>query len=182
VVTLTFLNVALVSGNATGIIGLTPKRLLVDFANPTCGAVTTFAGNGNAVVADGSGVLASFADPRDVATDAAGNVYVAERSCIRKITPAGVVTTFAGSPIIAGQVNGIGTNARFGDIYGIGLDVAGNVFVADALYNAIRKISPSGVVTTVAGGNGGGNTNGPAAAAAFYNPQDVAVDVLFPFG
>lgn len=178
VVTLTFLNAALVSGNATGIIGLTAKRLFVDFADPTCGAVTTFAGNGNAAVVDGAGVLASFADPRDIATDAAGNVYVADKTCVRKITPSGIVTVLAGSATASGYVNGIGTNARFGDVWGLALDASGNVYVADERNAAIRMITPNGIVSTVAGGNGRGNNNGAVATATFFSPQDVAVDAF----
>lgn len=178
VVTLTFLNAAFLSGNASGTIGLTPKRLFVDFADPTCGAVTTFAGNGNANVIDGTGIMASFADPRDVVTDAAGNVYVADKYCIRKITPLGVVTTIAGSPTISGFVNAIGTAARFSDIYGICMDAAGNIYAADYSNACIRKITPFGVVTTVAGGNGIGFTNGPVNTARFNAPYDVAIDAL----
>lgn len=178
VVTLTFLNAALVSGNATGIIGLTAKRLFVDFADPTCGAVTTFAGNGNAAVVDGAGVLASFADPRDIATDAAGNVYVADKTCVRKITPSGIVSILAGSATASGYVNGTGVNARFGDVWGLALDASGNVYVADERNAAIRMITPSGTVSTVAGGNGSGNKNGAVATATFFSPQDVAVDAF----
>lgn len=176
VVTLTFLNAAFLSGNASGAIGLTPKRLFVDFADPTCGAVTTFAGNGNANVIDGTGIMASFADPRDVVTDAAGNVYVADKYCIRKITPAGVVTILAGSATVSGFVNGKGTAARFGSVWGLTLDAFGNIYAADESNAAIRKISPDGTVTTIAGGNGNGYKDGSVASATFYAPQDVAIN------
>lgn len=177
-VMLTFLNAVLVSGNASSISGLTPKRLFVDFADPTCGAVTTLAGNGNASVIDGAGLSASFADPRDVVTDAAGNIYVADKYCIRKITPSGVVTILAGSATASGFVNAIGTAARFSDIYGIGIDAVGNIYAADYANACVRKITPTGVVTTVAGGNGAGFTNGPSASATFFAPHDVAADAL----
>lgn len=138
--------------------------------------VSTFAGNGRAAAFDGIGTNASFADPKDIATDVVGNIYVADKHCIRKITPAGIVTTFAGDPNSSGFINGSGINARFNNITGIGLDKSGNIFVTDFGNEAVRKITPIGVVTTVAGGNGKGYRDGPAAMASFYGVYDVATD------
>jgi NHL repeat len=144
------------------------------------GVVTTLAGsaglNGSA---DGIGSAARFALPAGVATDSGGNVYVAEWSnhTIRKITPAGLVTTLAGSPRISGSVDGTGSAARFNSPTGVATDSGGNVFVADSSNSTIRKITPAGVVTTLAGSAGqSGIADGTGSAARFSGPQGVATD------
>jgi len=88
-----------------------------------------------------------------VATDSAGNVYVADtdNQTIRKITPAGVVSTLAGMPGTTGSANGTGTAARFNYPTGVATDSAGNVYVADNSNHTIRKITPAGVVSTLVG-------------------------------
>ncbi|MFY8035401.1 MAG: hypothetical protein ACOVMN_12835, partial [Flexibacteraceae bacterium] len=141
------------------------------------GVVTTLAGSGTASFADGTGTAASFNFPNGLALDASGNIYVADESNnrIRKISPAGVVTTFAGSTSF-GNSNGIGTNARFTNPTGVAVDLAGNVFVADRGNNRIRKISPAGLVTTVAGSGSSGSANGIGTAASFNSLSGVAVD------
>ena len=111
--------------------------------------------------------------------DSAGNVYVADSSnyAVRKITPAGVVTTLAGLPGYSGSTDGTGSDARFGYLNGIAVDSAGNVYVTDGSYYTIRKITPAGVVTTLAGTPGvAGSANGTGSAAQFYNPWGIAVD------
>ena len=106
------------------------------------GQVTTLAGNGTAAFADGAGVNARFDLPYGVAVDGAGNVYVADTAnhSIRKITATGQVTTLAGNGTTAGIVNGTGVNARFNNPYGVAVDGAGNMYVADTLNHRIRKI------------------------------------------
>ena len=151
------------------------------------GIVTIFAGqNGVRGVADGKGSAAQFTSPSFLATDVQGNVYVSDifynrttvdpipRAAVRKITPDGTVTTFAGSPTIGNasdmdSVDGVGTAARFVIPYGLAFDPAGNLFVADSGASTIRKITPSGVVTTFAGTAGvHGMADGVGAAAQFF--------------
>jgi sugar lactone lactonase YvrE len=140
------------------------------------GAVTTLAGSGASGSANGTGTAASFNYPNGVAVDASGNVYVggAYNYRIRKITAAGVVTTLAGSGT-QGSANGTGTAASFNLPSGVAVDASGNVYVADADNNRIRKITAAGVVTTLAGSTYG-FVNGTGMAARFSSPTGVAVD------
>ena len=140
------------------------------------GAVTTFAGDGTPGHLDATGTAAKFFSPTGVAVDAAGNVYVADlnNNRIRKITPAGVVTTLAGDGT-NDYLDGVGTAAQFASPQGVAVDAAGNVYVADRDNNRIRKITPAGVVTTLAGSTGG-YLDGTGTAAKFNSPQGVAVD------
>lgn len=146
------------------------------------GVVTTLAGTAHPYCigsADGTGATAVFCDPTDVATDNAGNVYVAEDSgAIRKITPAGVVTTLAGNLSVSGFADGTGASASFDGPSGIATDSVGNVYVGDRWNNNIRKITSAGEVTTLAGvgGRGASYGDGMGLAASFYNPTGVATD------
>jgi len=143
------------------------------------GVVTTLAGSGLQGTANGTGTAASFNNPTDVATDAAGNVYVADyfNFLIRKITPAGVVTTFAGNGVQA-STDGPAANASFNYPSSAVVDPSGNVYVTDKYTNIVRKISQAGVVSTFAGSSGvQGAANGQGAAASFYHPTSIAIDV-----
>ncbi len=140
---------------------------------------TTLAGQASIGSADGTGSAARFYYPAGVATDSSGNVYVADRSnsTIRKITPAGVVTTLAGLAGYQGSADGTGSAARFYYPFGVATDSSGNVYVADGGNDTIRKITPAGVVTTLAGLAGiTGSADGTGSAARFYNPAAVATD------
>ena len=144
------------------------------------GVVTTLAGSaGSRGDADGTGAAARFNFPNGVAVDAAGNVYVADtyNDTIRKITPAGVVSTLAGSAGISGATDLTGSNALFNQPYGLAVDAAGNVYVADTGNGTIRRITPDGAVSTVAGIAGiAGHTDGPGASALFNQPRSLVID------
>ena len=143
----------------------------------TNGTVTTFAGKGTYGFRNGTGTNALFDYPIGVAVDGSGNVFVADSdNCsIRKIATNGVVTTFAGTGS-DGFADGTGTNASFSFPQGIAVDGSGNVFVADAGNNAVRKISPDGVVMTLAGNGSYGFQNSTGTNASFREPNAVAVD------
>lgn len=129
--------------------------------------------------ADGEGARASFRLPAGMATDAAGNVYVADtgNSVIRRITPTGVVTTLAGSADNQGHRDGAGGAAWFNAPAGIAVDGAGTIYVADTGNSVIRRITPEGNVTTIAGTPGRqGSSDGMALAAEFNQPAGIAVD------
>lgn len=144
------------------------------------GQVTTFAGlNGVSGSADGAGAGATFKSPFGVAVDTSGTVYVSDSAAhvIRKITPSGVVTTFAGLAGVSGTINGTGSSARFNQPNGLALDSSNNLYVADTDNHAIRKITPDGVVTTFAGSVGhSGSADKTGTAASFNFPIGVAVD------
>ncbi len=140
---------------------------------------TTLAGNAGYGSADGTASAARFAGPSGVAVDSAGNVYVADtgNNTIRKVTPAGVVTTLAGLAGSSGSADGTGSAARFNNPNGVAVDSAGNVYVADTYNDTIRKVTPVGVVTTLAGLAGSSsNADGTGSAARFHTPSGVAVD------
>jgi len=155
--------------------------------------VVTFAGSTNHATgfADGPATTALFNDPAGTAVDQAGNVYVADtgNNCIRKITPAGGVTTLAGdtNAQTAGYADGPGGQARFNTPTSLAVDGDDNVYVADDYNGLIRKITPGGQVSTIAGDtydltNGGynlgaalGYADGPGNAAKFYSPYGIAL-------
>jgi Secretion system C-terminal sorting domain/Galactose oxidase, central domain/NHL repeat len=137
----------------------------------------TFAGDGEAGFADSSGTAAEFFTPRGVATDGLGNVFVADAGNhrIRKITPGGDVSTFAGSGV-PGLSDGKGNAAQFNYPAGIAFDSHGNLFIADENNHAIRKITSTGLVSTVAGNGTEGFNDGPGITAQFSRPAAVTAD------
>jgi type 1 glutamine amidotransferase len=144
------------------------------------GVVSAFAGSpigpGNA---DGTGTAARFYSPSGIAADAAGNLYVADTGnhTIRKMTPAGIVSTLAGFAGNRGSADGVGSAARFSSPSGIAVDGSGNLYVADTGNDTIRRITPNGTVATFAGLAGSrGSVDGVGNAARFAGPLAVAVD------
>lgn len=147
----------------------------------SAGVVTTLAGKpGVAGSFDGNGTNALFNGPEGLAVDGGGNVYVADsgNNTIRMITSAGVVSTFAGYPGVAGSGNGTGTNAFFFAPADVAVDINSNVYVADYGNHDIRKITPAGAVSTLAGSGSPGSADGTGTLASFNEPEGVAVDAL----
>ncbi|HWW60201.1 MAG TPA: IPT/TIG domain-containing protein, partial [Thermoanaerobaculia bacterium] len=140
------------------------------------GIVTTLAGSGRGEDRDGAGGEASFKEPVGVALDTAGNLYVADsgNDKIRKVSPAGVVTTFAGVGR-PGYGDGAAAQALFKGPRGVAVSTVGIVFVADTKNHAIRKIA-GGLVSTVAGTTHGGDVDGPPNVAEFKEPSGIAID------
>jgi sugar lactone lactonase YvrE len=143
----------------------------------SAGISTTFAGTGTLGYIDGPAASAAFYAPSGIVTDAAGNVYVADsgNSLIRKITPAGVVSTLAGKGN-PGFGDGTGAAAVFNTPTGLAIDALGNVFVADKGNNCIRKITSAGVVTTIAGNTVKGQVDANGTSAYFNGPTGVTID------
>lgn len=148
--------------------------------SPT-GDVTTIAGTDEPGFADGPLMAARFDTPLGIAVDGAGTLYIADTANhrIRTISPAGIVTTLAGSGL-PGSADGAGAGAQFNAPYDVAVDAAGMVYVADALNHRIRRISPEGVVTTLAGDPASepesGYVDGPGAVARFSFPNGIAID------
>jgi hypothetical protein len=143
------------------------------------GVVSTLAGNKTKGAKNGQDTAARFNYPTGVAVDASGNVYVADfgNNMIRKITPAGKVSTFAGS-VNSGDDDGNGTNARFTLPYSLTIDLFGNIIVADTYNNKIRRITPAGDVTTLAGDGAPALKDGTGKNASFNIPYSIAADKL----
>jgi gliding motility-associated-like protein len=143
---------------------------------------TIFAGSGERDKINGPGNTASFNNPDALAIDANGNFYVADLSnnMIRKITPDGFVSTFAGNGTI-GASDGPGTAATFSAPRGMVLDATGNIYVTDSKNNLIRKITTAGVVSTFAGSGVSGFTNGLSTTATFNVPTAITLDAAGNF-
>ncbi|HAN30864.1 MAG TPA: hypothetical protein DCQ06_04645 [Myxococcales bacterium] len=148
------------------------------------GNVTTFAGGPLAGQINGTGQSASFNGPRGLSIDDQDNLYVADTGnhLVRKITPAGVVTTVAGSnspggfgqPLQGGFAEGKGTAAKFNGLSAIAWS-AGTLYVADTANHRIRKVTPDGTVSTLAGSATEGKSDGKGAAAQLNLPEGVTV-------
>ena len=144
------------------------------------GFVSTFAGTlGQSGSIDGAGSGARFNVPCGLSIDASGNVFVADfgNDTIRKITPAGLVSTVAGKAGLEGSQDGVGNNARFNHPGGVTVDGAGMLYVADTTNHTLRKITPGGVVSTFVGKVGVfGRLDGAGGDARFDYPFALAVN------
>ncbi|MCL2178005.1 MAG: IPT/TIG domain-containing protein [Proteobacteria bacterium] len=137
--------------------------------------VSTLAGNGTSGNSNGNSTEAQFRRPEAISMDTDNNIYVADtgNSLIRKITPEGVVSTFAGST--QGSADGIATLAQFHFPHGIATDLENNLYVSDSQNHRIRKITPTGIVTTLSGTTRG-FADGPATHAQWYTPRGLNTD------
>lgn len=138
---------------------------------------TPYAGPSTISTVDGTNSDARFYFPQSALLDGTGNLYVTEASTIRKVTPAGVVTTIAGVPGMFGTNDGPGATARFNTPIGMVIDTSNNLFVADSVNCTIRKIYPSKLVTNFAGQPGvAGTANGSGGNARFSFPAQLTID------
>jgi uncharacterized repeat protein (TIGR01451 family) len=146
------------------------------------GTITTVAGNGLCCSSGDNGPATgaelNIAD--GVTVDASGNLYIAETGGqrIRKVDTEGIITTVAGTGTsgYSGD-NGPAIDAQLFEPWDVTIDSIGNLYIADAANNRVRKVTPTGVITTVAGtGTGSSGDNGPAIAAGLTDPRGVAVD------
>lgn len=146
--------------------------------NVAAGSITTRLGQaGRSGFANRIGLATVLSSPKAIAFDSSGNYFVADtvNHVIRKVTPAGIVSVFAGTAGQSGSDNG-SANTRFNSPEGIGIDGGGNIFVADTGNHLIRKITSAGVVSTFAGGAGVvGSTDDSGTAARFSSPRGIAV-------
>ncbi len=140
------------------------------------GVVTTIAGSVRGYQ-DGPAFSARFENMGGMAVDSQGNIYIADtgNQRIRKLSPAGMVSTFAGSGV-RGTSDGAGTNAEFSSPFGMTIDDMDNLYVSDFGSHLIRKITPTGVVTTIAGSGEEGHEDGPALEASLERAYGMAID------
>jgi hypothetical protein len=186
-----FSEISAVASNANGILFVadrgngTIRRIALD------GTVTTVAGSArNGTAVDGAAAVAKFIDMRGIAVDAEENIYVTDRSSIRKVSSTGMVTTLAGNPVATapGSADGIGAAAQFNIPWGIALGADGQLYIVDSANHNIRKMSPSGSVTTLAGRpDQFGSIDGFGAYASFNQPRAITVDasgnlIVFDYG
>jgi sugar lactone lactonase YvrE len=145
----------------------------------SAGLVSTYAGTGVIGNLNGPVATAQFYSPLSLAFDAQGDLYVVESNDVRKISPSGVVSSFAGGGVlgVGGFMDGPDTTARFNNPIGIAVDTQGNVYVTDNINRRVRKITSAGLVSTLAGTGVQGFKDGPADSAQFYLLSGVAVDI-----
>ena len=146
-------------------VGLSGNVYIADTANHRIrkvsldGTITTVAGTGTPggrfnPLEDGPAITALLDSPSGIAIDASGNLYIAdsENFRIRKVTPAGIISTVAGNAIIGSDGDGGPANqASIGYVSGLAVDADGNLYIADQSHSKIRKVTPDGIITTVAG-------------------------------
>jgi sugar lactone lactonase YvrE len=149
------------------------------------GVITAFAGtNFDGYTGDGGpATLAQLWSASSVAVDHAGNVYIADTSafCVRRVDTAGTITTFAGNGVNGSSGDGgPATAAEMQAPWSVAVDAAGNLYISDADDNRIRRVGTDGVITTFAGTGGCGfsGDGGPATSAELCSPYGIAFDAL----
>lgn len=142
------------------------------------GTITTYAGGGSpAGNGDGGPALAAeFEFPTDVAVASDGSLYVLDTGSadVRRISPAGTITTVAGSGVDGPADEGPAVDAELYSAKGIGVGPADTLYIADTRHHLVRKVMPDGSITTVAGGGASLGDGGPATKARLSRPLDVA--------
>lgn len=147
------------------------------------GIVSTFAGDGLASYLDGNGIATKFRYPAAMAIDENDNLFIADwgNHCIRKITPLGVVSTYAGIGGNSGNIDGNTSVAKFNGPTGLCFDNNGNLYVADYSNYKIRKVDTNGNVSTFCGSGVAGNIDGDAFTARFNKPAVITFDGIDTF-
>jgi len=145
------------------------------------GHITTVAGNGTSgYMGDGGAATAAQLNfPTCVFADAGGNLFIGDcqNNVVRKVSAAGIISTVAGNHVNGfGGDGGAATAASLSLPYGVATDAGGNLYIADQGNNRIRKVSPSGIISTVTGPGYFSGDGGPALAATLYHPQGLAIN------
>ena len=145
------------------------------------GTITTIAGTGEGGFSGdgGAAVEAQLSFPSGLAADASGNLFIADydNQRIRRVDASGIISTFAGGGDTSGD-GGPAVQARLGYPSGVDVDASGNLYIAVLTNSTIRRVDPSGTITTIAGVGGWGfsGDGGPAVQAHLNAPPDVEVD------
>lgn len=145
----------------------------------TSGIITTYAGTTGGLSGDGGpATAAQLRSPDGLCVDMAGNLYVADRYNyrLRKITPAGIISTHAGTVSGFSGDGGPATDARFSELSHVCMDSYGNLYISDFHNARIRKITPSGIISTFAGGGSSSGSGIPATAASLNDTWGIAID------
>ncbi|MCD6018417.1 MAG: hypothetical protein K0S53_1538 [Bacteroidetes bacterium] len=157
--------------------------LFISFASYHAQIITTFAGNGIQGFGGDGGLCtsATLSGPRNAAFDATGNIYIGDylNRRIRKVNSSGIISTIAGTGVIGYSGDGgLAINAQLYSPSDIAVDASGNIYFTDTWNYVIRKIDPSGIITTIAGDGVKGNTGngGPAIDARLWNPEGMIID------
>ena len=141
------------------------------------GLVSTSAGSGVSGFINGSLLEATFNHPLSLAFDGSGNLYVGDYAnfSVRKISPQGLVSTYAGNGQF-GDLDGQGIEAQFNGVLGMTFDAIGNLYLVDAGNRKIKKVTPNGTVSTVAGNGSIGDVIGNGNQAEFTSLYGIAID------
>lgn len=153
-------------------------NLYISDANGSINSVFKVSASGNVTTIASNTTGADFRSPCSLTIDPAGNLYVVDafHHCIKKITPSGNISIVAGNGTLDNNSDGgLATEAKLGILSQIATDPYGNLYICDTSNHCIRKISPSGIITTVIG------TNGEAGYAGDNGLADQAL-LLFPYG
>ncbi|HEY9855865.1 MAG TPA: IPT/TIG domain-containing protein [Stenomitos sp.] len=167
------------SGNLYVSMGISAATSRVVKIDPS-GNVTPFAGLGASLGDNGPATSAKLYSPQGMVVDAAGNVYIADANQyrVRKVDPSGIITTVAGTGTAgSGGDGGQATMAQLSSPWGLAMDAAGNLYISESVGHRIRRVDPSGIISTVAGTGTAGYSgdNGAAASAQFNAPRGIAL-------
>jgi sugar lactone lactonase YvrE len=148
------------------------------------GIISTIAGTGAPGLPSGDGGPATAARlslPEGLAMDGQGNLYIADWNAVRKVSPAGIITTVAGTGKVGFSGDGgPAVAAQLSYVSGLALDQHGSLYIADSSNRRVRRVAPDGTITTVAGGGAGVGDGSPAIQVALQSPSGVAVDGIYP--